>query len=887
MKRSSRDVQGENKPLRENTEQINQFSLNLPESILATLKQQENWQQILEEEIINKLKQSQNSENILDRERYFQMIAEATPMPVIIASVKDGKISYVNAITQDILNLSIPEILNCYLKDLFENPQEVKQLLTRTLQEKLIQNQQFRWRKPDGKIIWVSVSAQLFQYQENSAILCACCNITACKELELALAEKEAFLQLVLDNIPQLIFWKDTNRLFVGCNRLWANAAGLENLDEVKGKTDEEIYHAPNNRHKYPPYKALSYYREQDLRVLETGESELHHLEHKKDSNGQEVWYDTHKIPIKNTEGEIVGILGTIENITSRKLAERALFQEKELAQVTLQSIGEGVICLDAVGNIENMNSVAENLTGWSLAEAKGKTLATVFSLVNETNYQTENNLIERVLQAEKTIRWKNSLLLRSKNKKQYSLDITASPIYCREGTLIGIVIVFSDQTQSRQLTQKLSWQASHDSLTKLVNREKFEQLLGEAVYTAKRDNLEHTLCYLDLDQFKIINDTCGHIAGDDLLRQVSALLNKRIRSTDTIGRLGGDEFGLLLQNCSLEESAKIVNILRDLIEKFRFVWEQKTFKIGVSIGLVVINSESEDITTLLSLADSACYAAKNRGGNNIYVYNKNDEEIAKQRSERYWVARINQALDENRFCLYMQKIVPVSSKFRTIHYEILLRLLDEQGNIIAPNNFLPAAERYNLIHKIDQWVIENFFDRYEVDCQQNLYLNKNQNCNFYTINLSGKSLNNEDFIQFLKEQLVRPYIFPSNICFEITETAAIANLSQTQQLITSLKNLGCRFALDDFGTGMSSLAYLKYLPVDYLKIDGEFVKNLANDSINYTLVECFNRMGHVLGMHTIAEYVENDSILNGIKTIGIDYAQGYGISRPIPFSLE
>jgi diguanylate cyclase (GGDEF)-like protein/PAS domain S-box-containing protein len=881
----------ENPPLdrcssEEKTAANGHLSIEVSESILADLKQQKNWHQLVIDAITEKLTQLKNENQFPQMGEHFRLIAEATPIPVIIASVTDGKICYANPITSTILNLSQQELLNYSLKDFFESPDQEEQLVATTLQEGLIQNREFRWRKPDGQIIWVSVSAQPFYYQEQSTILSACCDITACKELEQALAEKEAFLQLILDNIPQLIFWKDTNFNFMGGNRLWAKAAGFDNMEEVIGKSDQEIYDLSNNRHKYPPKEYLNYYREQDQRVLITGQPELHYVDHKQDPDGQEVWYDTNKIPIKNNQGQIVGILGTIENITLRKLAERALFQEKELAQVTLKSIGEGVICINNLGKIENINPVGETLTGWNNTEAKGLFLSEVFHLIDEKSREPQENLIKQVLKQNKIVRWHNSVLLIGANNQEYAVDITASPIYNREQGLIGIVVVFSDQTQSRKLSQKLSWQASHDSLTKLVNREIFEQSLQQAVYSAKQDNLEHTLCYLDLDQFKVINDTCGHIAGDDLLSQLSNLLKQRIRSTDTLARLGGDEFGLLLHNCPLEESEKIVEILRKLIEDFRFFWNQQTFKIGVSIGLVIINSESANVEHLLSLADSACYAAKNKGRNCIYIYRKNDEELTKQRIERYWISRINQALDENRFCLYMQKIVPIAPHFTVDHHELLLRLLDEQNNLIFPNEFLPAAERYNLVHKIDRWVLEHFFKNYELHLQKYSQPKNRNYLKVYNINLSALSLNDEGLIQFIKSQLNNPYIFPETICFEITETAAISNLGQTQQLIQSLKKLGCRFALDDFGTGMSSLAYLKYLPVDYLKIDGNFVQNLTHDSINYALVECFNRMGHVLGMHTVAEYVENDLILTYLQAIGIDYVQGYGIARPIPFLL-
>jgi diguanylate cyclase (GGDEF)-like protein/PAS domain S-box-containing protein len=602
--------------------------------------------------------------------------------------------------------------------------------------------------------------------------------------------------------------------------------------------------------------------------------------DHLESDPNYEVWFAANISPISDD-----AVIWVARNITDRKCMEKALFQEKEHAQITLQSIGDAVITTDALGLVKECNPVAEQLTGWQVSEARGKALSEIFYIVNETTRKPIENPVNRALNDGQIVDLANETILISRHRTEYAIDHSAAPIRDHQGRILGAVLVFHDVTKSRQLSCQLSWQASHDALTGLVNRRQFDQDLNNAIASVKREHHQHVLCYLDLDRFKVVNDTCGHAAGDQLLCQVTALLENNIRDQDILARLGGDEFALLIDQCSISEAKLIANHLLELIQHFRFVWQGKTFTVGASIGLVAINEEVQDVATLLSAADTACYAAKQKGRNCICVFREDDLQLTQQRGDRQWILRIQKALEENRFCLYSQRITALQPGDDRDHYEILLRLMDQDGQIVLPGAFLPTAERYDLMGEIDQWVIQTFFASYQT-LQQKLPDSSGLSPRFYAINLSGSSLSNDRFLSFLQKQLLRYNVAPQTICFEITETMAISNLTQATQFIRALKQLGCHFALDDFGVGMSSLAYLKYLPVDYLKIDGCFVKNLVGDPVDRAMVECCNRIAHVMNIKTIAEFVEDRSTLDQLRELGIDYAQGYSIAKPTPLVL-
>ncbi len=598
----------------------------------------------------------------------------------------------------------------------------------------------------------------------------------------------------------------------------------------------------------------------------------VHRMRHCK---GEWRWVVSRAKARVDATGRLRRLVGVEFDITERKLYEDALFKEKESAQITLQSIGDGVITTDGQLIVEYLNPTAEDLTGWRFEEAQGKHIDDIFRGFHEETCEPLENPLSVAIRRARAIKSVRPTLLIKRDGNEMYIESTASPIRDGSGAVSGGVLVFHDVSESRELNRKLSYHASHDILTGLVNRREFELRLERSLRSAKARETAYALCHLDVDQFKIINDTCGHSAGDALLGQVGALLKTKIRWRDTLARLGGDEFGLLLESCSLDEALRMAEQLRETIRNYKFVWEERTFRLGCSIGVVPITGDSEDVAALLSAADSACQAAKEGGRNRVYSFQENDIDLMRRRREMQWAARINNALEESRFELYRMTIQPLQKVDPGAHYELLLRMKDENGKIVSPDNFIAAAERYGITPAIDRWVIENALRWLvsEADERERLAL-----C---SINLSGQSLGDDKFLPFVIDQFHRSGIDASKICFEITETAAIASFSQANRFIQALKELGCKFALDDFGTGLSSFGYLKHFPVDFLKIDGSFVKEILHDPIDREMVRSINEIGHLTGKQTIAEFAENEEIINMLRSLGVDYAQGYGIASP------
>jgi diguanylate cyclase (GGDEF)-like protein/PAS domain S-box-containing protein len=583
--------------------------------------------------------------------------------------------------------------------------------------------------------------------------------------------------------------------------------------------------------------------------------------------------------------GAVIFVLGIgVARQVMRRIrrADEALHRAQERAEVTLHSIGDGVITTDASGRIEYLNPVAEQYTGWSSAEATGKPLDLVYRVVDDrTKKMVVHGAGANPADAAST---GLALSLLGRQGNTCLVRESHAPIRGRSGNAVGQVIVFHDVGQIEEMAQKLTWQASHDPLTGLVNRREFERRMGGVLESARSDNKEHAVLYMDLDNFKTVNDSCGHAAGDELLRQLATVMLARMRGSDTLARLGGDEFGALLESCPVDQGVRLANGMRDAVRDFRFVWKDKTFGVGVSIGLVPLTKDSGSIGRVLAAADATCYDAKNKGRDRVQVYQPKDGSAVEKRGELAMVSQINHAFELGNFRLYRQKIVALSGDEESDpHYEILVRMVDAAGRLIPPSGFMPAAERYNLMSSIERWVISTLVE----------YLHRQRESGalvrqagavapaFYAVNLSAASIEDASFPDFLRRLLTRFNLPRGLLCFEVTETTAISNLTKAAQLMHELRAMGCGFALDDFGIGMSSFAYLKYLPVDYIKIDGVFVRDMAADQMDFAIVEAINRIAHILGLKTVAEFVEDEATLERLRALGVDFAQGYFISKP------
>ncbi|HEV8077235.1 MAG TPA: EAL domain-containing protein, partial [Marinobacter sp.] len=560
-----------------------------------------------------------------------------------------------------------------------------------------------------------------------------------------------------------------------------------------------------------------------------------------------------------------------IRDISERKRIEAQLHRHSELAQVTLEAITEGVITFDAQMHTVYVNPTAAALTGWPSQQAFGKPAEHILCLKSIAG---DSMAILPLCQQQK----KQCLQLIKKDGTPSDIELTPAPLHDHTGHPVGWVVVIQDITHSRQLQQQLSFQAIHDPLTGLINRREFERCLQSLIQDVEHNASEHLLCYLDLDQFKIVNDTCGHQAGDELLKQLAKTLKPMLRQSDTLARLGGDEFGVLLSHCPLSQGQEIAEQLREAVCGFHFFWNGQVFSVGVSIGIVHLTQPCDDLGVMLSKADTACYLAKNLGRNRVHLHLPNSSEVKLQTDQVQWVNRIRQALNEDHFRLFCQPIMALDkADANPTHYEILLRLKDAQGQMVPPNAFLPAAERFNLMPQIDIWVIRNTL-AWMGDQLHGRY--PNLHC---SINLSGASIGHPECLQTIREQLTKHRVQANRVCFEITETTAMADLKKAQDFIGELRALGCRFALDDFGSGLSSFGYLRHLPVDYLKIDGIFIRELARSPIDRAMVDSINTIGHIMGLKTVAEFVEDGATQEILRQLGVDFAQGYHLGRPQP----
>ena len=570
-----------------------------------------------------------------------------------------------------------------------------------------------------------------------------------------------------------------------------------------------------------------------------------------------------------------------------RRRAEQALRREREQAMVILNSIADAVVSTDANGRIAYLNPAAEQLISFKAAEVAGSNCYQIIDMRSERSGQ-KIPFMAKGSQSDGVNTTETDAVLVARNGEKTAVHFSVAKVKCT-GTAAGCVIVLRNMGKERELKRRLAWKASRDDLTGLLNRGEFRRTLSSAIEQAQTEPISQGLLYIDLDEFKIVNDTCGHQAGDRLLKQVSTLLLTQTRKADTVARLGGDEFGVLLANCSTKEAIEIANSLIDSINDIRFSFMNKVFHVGASVGLVNINQKTCDLEDLLATVDAACYTAKEQGRNRVFVGQVDTRKINLRVEELNQASRIRHALRDDRLELFYQPIVDTKNPARRQHLEILVRMLDKGGALVAPGAFIPVAERNGLMQDVDRWIIHHLFEtegeRLRSHHARNAGDTSRSTAFVYTINLSGASLVDPAFLEYVKNELRRFAIPPETIGFEITETQVITHMDKAIHFMSELKDLGCSFLLDDFGSGMSSFGYLKNLPVDYLKIDGLFVKDICSDPIDYSMVKAINEIGHVMGLRTIAEYVENDEILLALEQIGVDMAQGYSIAQPKPLS--
>ena len=566
------------------------------------------------------------------------------------------------------------------------------------------------------------------------------------------------------------------------------------------------------------------------------------------------------------------------ETLKLLRQSEVSLSEEKEKAEVTLKSIGDAVITVNTDGEIEFLNEIAEQLIGKSMDELQGKNIAEELKIIEESSGEIIENTASRCLVNKVATGQDDEHILVRGNGRHVPVIESAAPIHDRQGVFVGVVMVMHDVSNSRRMSRQLNYQATHDALTGVYNRRAFELQVDGALEEAKKGNSTHAICYIDLDNFKIVNDTCGHKEGDKLLKLFTRLMQEGLRESDMFARLGGDEFGVLLRYCDIERAVKISNELRRTVRKFNFIVGGQCFDIGISVGIVEITSDSESLSQLLSNADIACYVAKDTGGNSVYLYTPDDEEIEQRHGKMKWATRINRALENNEFTLYYQPIVTLKPDvYPYTCYELLLRMEDSEEGMIAPGVFIPAAERYALMPFIDLRNIHQsleFLSKHIID----------ENTIFF-INLSGQSIASEDFYSSVNELFEKYKINPKNICFEITETAVIANLDMAKRFINQFRQRGVYFALDDFGTGLSSFSYLKNLSVDFIKVDGEFAMSMLEDVVSRAMVETTIRMGETVGITIVVECVETQATMKELIGMGADYVQGFYVQKPLPLN--
>jgi diguanylate cyclase (GGDEF)-like protein/PAS domain S-box-containing protein len=622
-----------------------------------------------------------------------------------------------------------------------------------------------------------------------------------------------------------------------------------------------------------PAYRAL--FRKTVTQLL-AGEAVPRSLEIQLiNGNDQGLWVEAQSAVIEFRGGK--AILTIARDVSHRKNIEVSLSRSKRQAQYTLESISEGVITTDNEGRIDYVNRAGETMIGVNRDDASGHKIGELFSLVDEADRRQLGDPVERCLSIRRRVNMgRRALLVSRDGKHEHSIEISASPIKGPGNGISGTVVVFHDVSEIRGLARQMSYQATHDGLTGLINRREFERRLQEALDSAHAEEAMHILFYMDLDRFKAVNDSCGHMAGDNMLREVAALIKDQVRDSDYIGRLGGDEFGTLLIGCPIEKAQQIAADICNAVADYRFVWKDKIFNIGISVGLVQINHSSGTLQDVLSAADSACYVAKQHGRGQVHVYSARDEAIARERGDIQWLRQLQEALHEGKFDLAVQPIIATGASTGSgPAVEVLIRMPDKRGRHNNTADFLRSAERYQLMSQIDRWVVNTTLAAIN---SGEIKLASQRSC---AINISGQTLADEGFLGFVVEALDHSGVSASSICFEVTESAISTNVQHAQRFIEVLHGIGCEFALDDFGSGLGSFSSLKHLPVDYLKIDGTYTRNLSSDEVNQEMVSAMIKLARTMEFRVVAEQVEEQQDFDWLRNVGVDFVQGNFVEAP------
>lgn len=676
-----------------------------------------------------------------------------------------------------------------------------------------------------------------------------------------------AYLRQLFENAPGGIVVLDHADRVVDANPGFLKLFRYDSLEEVKGRAINSLVVPPELWEEASENSRL---------VLEGEQVEQYTVRRRRDGSTVEVMVRAAPIPLPDKQA---GIFGIYHDVSGKRREERSLAREKEIAEVTLHAIGDAVIRTDDKRRVADMNLVAENLTGWSLHEARGRRLREVVQIINEHTRRAVPDPVRRCLRDGKVVGFSDHSVLVTRNGRELGVEHSAAPVRDRSGHVLGAVMVFRDVTERRRQQEEINYRASHDSLTGLYNRHVFEEALTKLLRDRRSASRRSALLYVDLDHFKVANDSHGHGVGDALLRQVAQRMRGWVREADLVARIGGDEFGVILADCTAVEAVRRAEtVLVDLCERpFRVNGE--SFRIGASIGVVALDSNIADLEHALSVADTACYLAKHGGGGRVHVYQERDREARAGETGMHWVARLDQVLQSGKLELYEQKIRPIgTSAGLERHCELLIRVRDEAGQVVPTTQFIQATERYGLIGTLDRWVCEQVFALLR-DWPQN-----DIPPGIVDINIAGLTLGDPDFLQFVREQLSGRAFSTGKICFEISEAAAVANLDQTRHFIRAVHELGCAVSLDDFGSGISSFAYLRDLGADYLKIDRNFVADVATDPFRYTIVTAIHRIGMVARVPCIAKGVDQTETLAVLHKIGVRYGQGFAMHRPEPW---